>query len=51
MTDNGYENIDEYYDDLGWDEIYDDPTEYASDIQEYLQWLASDEDEYDNVPF
>ena len=51
MTDNGYDNLDEYYEDLSWEDLYDDPTEYEEDIVGYHEWLASDEDEYDRVPF
>lgn len=42
---NGYENIDEYYEDLGWDEIYDDPTtEMEAELYEYYAWLAEQDE-------
>lgn len=47
-----YENIDEYYEDDHWDLIYDDPMEDCKyEMYEYLSWLSSQEDEYDDLPF
>jgi len=51
MDYNGYDNIDEYYEDLLWDEIHDDPTDdYKYEMFCYFTDLAEDPDEYD-TPF
>lgn len=53
MPDNPYDHIDEYYEDLSWNEVcYDDPNEYHSEeVFEYLSWLSEQEHDYDDRPF